>query len=94
MLKIFISNFQVQNQPKSNEDEEPKPVIEAQLNDHVNALWNEQIPICIDVLLAPDCTQCYSKMTKIDEEGSYDKAHHDKRCMLLERWTMSVFMKK
>ena len=40
--------FQVNTQPKSD-SEEPKPGIEAQLNSHVHALWNEQIPICIEV---------------------------------------------
>ncbi|XP_075988435.1 atos homolog atossa [Anticarsia gemmatalis] len=75
------TSSQVQSQPKP-EPEEPASGVEAQLSNHVQALWNEQIPICIDVLLAPDCAECYAALCRDDV---YDK---HARALLLERWTM------
>lgn len=97
--KSFVPNVQpstskqVLSQPRAESDG-PKPVIEAQLTNHVHALWNKQIPICIDVLLAPNCTNCYSKMANVDDELSFDRNPYDSRCVLLERWTMTVFIKR
>ncbi|KAM3955224.1 LOW QUALITY PROTEIN: atos homolog atossa [Aphomia sociella] len=80
---------QVQSQPKP-ECEEPRPAVEVVLNNHVQALWKEQIPICIEVLLAPDCPDCLSTVSSA--ESSYDK--HTQRALLLERWTISALQHK
>lgn len=77
---------QILTQPKPDTDE-PKPGLEAHLSDHVQALWNEQIPVCIEVLLAPDCPECHLRMARAEEEG-FEKLHHHQRGLLLERWTM------
>ncbi|CAK1548789.1 unnamed protein product [Leptosia nina] len=77
---------QIVTQPKPETDE-PSPGIEAQLNNHVQALWNDQIPICIDVILAPECQECYASMSRV-EGTSYDKQHAQSRGLLLERWTI------
>lgn len=81
---------QVQTQPKPAESEEPKPAHEAKLNTRVQALWDEQIPVCIEVLLAPDCQECYSSLSR--DGDSFEKHAH--RALLLERWTMSACVKK
>lgn len=81
------TSSQVQSQPKP-EPEEPKTGVEAQLSNHVQALWNEQIPICIEVLLAPDCQDCYTSLCR---EDVYDK---HARALLLERWTMNAQLNK
>ncbi|XP_026742198.1 protein FAM214A [Trichoplusia ni] len=81
---------QVQSQPKL-EAEEPKPAVEAQLSTRVQALWDEQIPVCIEVLLAPDCAECYASLCRSEAE-SFDKHKH--RALLLERWTMRAQVKK
>ncbi|XP_052754209.1 uncharacterized protein LOC113515688 [Galleria mellonella] len=80
---------QVQSQPKP-ECDEARPAVEAALNDHVQALWNDQIPICIEVLLAPDCADCYSALSRAD--ANFDK--HTQRALLLERWTISALLHK
>ncbi|XP_049882569.1 protein FAM214A [Pectinophora gossypiella] len=80
------STSQVVTQPKP--DPVPKTVVEAQLDSHVQALWSEQIPVCIEVLLAPDCPECFSSLSRIEEEAAYDKLHCTQRALLLERWTM------
>ncbi|CAH0717055.1 unnamed protein product, partial [Brenthis ino] len=87
------SGHQVNTQPKSDSDE-PKPGVEAQLNSHVHALWNEQIPICIEVLLAPDCQECYASLIRMEEEARYDKLHTQQKALLLERWTMRTITNK
>lgn len=84
---------QVITQPKPDKDE-AKPVIEAQLNSHVQALWNDQIPICIEVLLAPDCQECYASLSRVEEDGVYDKLHTQPKALLLERWTMRTITNK
>ncbi|XP_045782412.1 protein FAM214A isoform X1 [Maniola jurtina] len=84
---------QVISQPKSV-TEEPKPGVEAQLNSHVQALWKEQIPICIEVLLAPDCQECYASLSRVEEEAMYDKLHSQQKALLLERWTMRTITNK
>ncbi|CAH2083911.1 unnamed protein product [Euphydryas editha] len=84
---------QVTTQPKPDTDE-PKPIIEAQLNSHVQALWNDQIPICIEVLLAPDCQDCYSSLSRAEVDGVYDKLHTQPKALLLERWTMRTITNK
>ncbi|KAJ8707274.1 hypothetical protein PYW08_011408 [Mythimna loreyi] len=84
------TSTQVQTQPKPVETEEPKPAVEAQLNTRVQALWDEQIPVCIEVLLAPDCQDCYTSLCR--EGDSFDKHAH--RALLLERWTMRAQVKK
>ncbi|XP_060808693.1 atos homolog protein A isoform X2 [Amyelois transitella] len=71
-----------QSQPKPAGD--PPPVLEASLSDHVNALWNDQTPICIEVLLAPDCPECYTSVSS--QHASFDK--HAPKALLLERWTI------
>ncbi|XP_045528950.1 protein FAM214A isoform X1 [Pieris brassicae] len=73
---------QIVTQPKADTSE-PLPGIEAQLDDHVHALWNDQIPICIDVLLAPECQDCYSSMCRPG-----DKLRQ--RGLLLERWAVAI----
>lgn len=128
---IFLVPFQVQTQPKPSE--EPKPAVEASLNHHVNALWNEQIPICIEViidtidsfspsaylqrylqrysipdwsllynddvsdgfqvLLAPDCADCYQALSRVEEDSSYDRLAQP-RALLLERWSMRALVSK
>ncbi|XP_059062526.1 atos homolog protein A isoform X2 [Achroia grisella] len=80
---------QVQSQPKP-ETEEPRPAVEAKLSNHVQALWTDQIPICIEVLLAPDCPDCFSTLNRA--ESNYDK--HTQRALLLERWTISALLHK
>nr|XP_032525170.1 protein FAM214A isoform X1 [Danaus plexippus plexippus] len=77
------TSHQVTTQPRSDE---PKPGIEAQLTNHVQALWDEQIPICIEVLLAPDCQDCYTALSRTDDAGLYER--HSQRALLLERWTI------
>ncbi|CAD0251392.1 unnamed protein product [Spodoptera exigua] len=84
------TSTQVQTQPKPAENEEPKPAVEAKLNTRVQALWDEQIPVCIEVLLAPDCQDCYSSLCR--DGDSFEKHAH--RALLLERWTMSACVKK
>ncbi|XP_045457487.1 protein FAM214A [Melitaea cinxia] len=84
---------QVITQPKPDKDE-AKPIIEAQLNSHVQALWNDQIPICIEVLLAPDCQECYASLSRVEEDGVYDKLHTQPKALLLERWTMRTITNK
>ncbi|XP_050359021.1 protein FAM214A isoform X2 [Nymphalis io] len=84
---------QVITQPKPDTDE-PKPAVEAQLNSHVQALWNDQIPICIEVLLAPDCQECYASLSRVEEEGMYDKLHTQQKALLLERWTIRTITSK
>ncbi|PZC78066.1 hypothetical protein B5X24_HaOG202601 [Helicoverpa armigera] len=79
------TSTQVQNQPKPVETEEPQSAVEAQLSTRVQALWDDQIPVCIEVLLAPDCQDCYSSLCR---EGDCDKHAH--RALLLERWTMTA----
>ncbi|XP_053621645.1 uncharacterized protein atos isoform X2 [Plodia interpunctella] len=69
-----------QSQPKPASD---PPGLEASLSDHIDALWKEHTPICIDVLLAPDCPECYSS---ISSHASFDK--HAPKALLLERWTI------
>ncbi|KAJ2938392.1 hypothetical protein O0L34_g13317 [Tuta absoluta] len=86
------TSTQVVTQPKPAH--EPRPAVEAQLESHVQALWNEQIPVCIEVLLAPNCPECYTSLTRIDEEGSYDRIHSQPRGLLLERWTMRALVNK
>ncbi|XP_048001814.1 protein FAM214A-like [Leguminivora glycinivorella] len=84
---------QVVTQPKA-EKEEIKPAVEASLNDHVHALWNDQIPICIEVLLAPDCPDCYQAISRVEEDSSFDKQHTQQRALLLERWSMRALVTK
>ncbi|KAG6444310.1 uncharacterized protein LOC115456454 isoform X2 [Manduca sexta] len=81
---------QVQTQPKAD-NEEPKTGVEAQLSDHVQALWNEHLPVCIEVLLAPDCSQCYNTLS--GESSPYEPLHAQ-RGLLLERWTMQPLVTK
>ncbi|KAG7312890.1 hypothetical protein JYU34_001276 [Plutella xylostella] len=64
------------------------------LDSHVQALWHDQIPICIEVLLAPDCPDCHSRLSSGAGDGSYERAPPERRGLLLERWTLSVIMKK
>ncbi|XP_028157008.1 protein FAM214A isoform X1 [Ostrinia furnacalis] len=83
-----------QTQPKL-ETEEPKlGGVEAQLDNHVQALWNDQIPICIEVLLAPDCPDCLASISKPEGESTFDKQHTQQRAMLLERWTIQALPNK
>ncbi|XP_073964757.1 atos homolog atossa isoform X1 [Choristoneura fumiferana] len=83
---------QVQAQPRPSE--EPRPAVEASLNHHVNALWNEQIPICIEVLLAPDCADCYQALSRVEEDSSFDRQLAQPRALLLERWSMRALVSK
>ncbi|XP_052743092.1 protein FAM214A isoform X2 [Bicyclus anynana] len=87
------SSQQVNTQPKPKSDE-IKPGLEAQLNNHVQALWNEQIPICIEVLLAPDCPECYASLSRVEEDAVYDKLHTQQKALLLERWTVRPIANK
>ncbi|CAH2269156.1 jg23036 [Pararge aegeria aegeria] len=87
------SSQQVNTQPKSTTDE-IKPGVEAQLNNHVQALWKEQIPICIEVLLAPECQECYASISRMEEEGRFDKLPSQHRALLLERWTVRPIANK
>lgn len=87
------TSTQVQTQPKPETDK-PKRNVEAQLSSHVHALWNEQIPVCIEVLLAPDCRECFMSLSRDDEEASYNKLHSQPRGLLLERWTMQALINK
>ncbi|XP_061726464.1 protein Atossa isoform X2 [Cydia pomonella] len=84
---------QVVTQPKPEKDEQ-KPGVDASLNDHVHALWNDQIPICIEVLLAPDCPDCYQAISRVEEDSSFDKQHNQQRALLLERWSMRPLVTK
>ncbi|VVC89417.1 unnamed protein product [Leptidea sinapis] len=86
------TSHQIQSQPKPEFDR-PLPGIEAQLTSHVDALWNEKTPICIEVLLAPDCQDCFNSMSRVDNDGSYEKMHHQ-RGLLLERWTIRAMNNK
>ncbi|GBP71172.1 Protein FAM214A [Eumeta japonica] len=69
--------------PPKPEFDEPKT--EAQLNDHVQALWKNQVPICIEVFLAPNCNCRLAKVEGLEEQ---------ERGLLLERWTMSVCVER
>ncbi|XP_068621750.1 atos homolog protein A isoform X2 [Battus philenor] len=86
------STSQVASQQKV-EPSEPTPGIEAQLDSHVQALWNEQIPVCIEVLLAPECQECCAALTR-DDDLAYDAHHAQQRALLLERWTMRALVNK
>lgn len=80
------TSSQVQSQPKPESDE-VRSGVESQLSDHVQALWKEQSPVCIEVLLAPDCKECRASLSR---EDGFDK---HARGLLLERWTMRAQMK-
>ncbi|XP_045508192.1 protein FAM214A [Colias croceus] len=89
--KLPSTSKQIITQPKYD-SEEPRPGIEAALDNHVQSLWNEQMPICIEVLLAPSCQDCYMSMCRLEETAAYDKLHST-RGLLLERWTMNAVSK-
>ncbi|KPJ10621.1 Uncharacterized protein KIAA1370-like [Papilio machaon] len=78
--------------PQSNvEFPEPQSAVEEQLDSHVTALWNEQIPVCIEVLLAPECAQCRAALA--GGELAYE-ARSAPPLLLLERWTMRASLNK
>ncbi|XP_072937374.1 atos homolog protein A isoform X2 [Epargyreus clarus] len=90
-LRRPSTSHQVQVQPRA---ESERPGVEGQLSDHVHALWHEQIPVCIEVLLAPECQECFAALSRVEAEGSYDKLHSQQRALLLERWTMRALVNK
>ncbi|XP_045538627.1 uncharacterized protein LOC106715563 [Papilio machaon] len=78
--------------PQSNvEFPEPQSAVEEQLDSHVTALWNEQIPVCIEVLLAPECAQCRAALA--GGELAYE-ARSAPPLLLLERWTIRASLNK
>ncbi|KAL4710344.1 hypothetical protein ACJJTC_003741 [Scirpophaga incertulas] len=79
------STSQVLTQPKPDGDE--RPGVEAQLSSHVQALWNNHVPICIEVLLAPDCVECYTAAAR-HYESRPERPLAAGKALLLERWTM------
>ncbi|CAH2056627.1 unnamed protein product, partial [Iphiclides podalirius] len=87
------STSEVVSQPNV-ESAEPKSGVEVQLDSHVQALWNEQIPVCIEVLLAPECQECCAALGRADDDMAYDKLHAQQRALLLERWTMRALFNK
>ncbi|RVE41673.1 hypothetical protein evm_013677 [Chilo suppressalis] len=84
------TSHQIQTQPKSDV-EECKPGVEGQLSDHVQALWTDQIPVCIEVLLAGECSEC-RRVGR--EEPPTPQAETHPRGVLLERWTMHTLPAK
>ncbi|CAK1593575.1 unnamed protein product [Parnassius mnemosyne] len=86
------STSQVEQQ--NAEPAEPKSGVETQLDSHVQALWNDQIPVCIEVLLAPECEECCAALGRADDGAAFDAPLGRRRALLLERWTMRALHNK
>ena len=53
-------------------------------------LWKNRIPMCIEVLLLPDC--CHGRQKALSVDTNFPSVKD--RCLLLEQWIVHVLPKR